>query len=284
MTDKQSFLERLRAALAARGISDTDIQPHLDRFDRYYDRMANDELTIAESLLDIESIADNIAEQVAHKYDESEELNAQTVNVAVVGVDNEPTTEAQIPAVANEAEEYEVLEISEEEEMVPFEEYAEETLAENGEDTSTRLPDYVEEEKIQDSKMFWILLALSLPVTLPLAFAVLLVFAFMWGALAAVMVGAVAALLGVVCAGAAISLVGIIYGIIQLSTAVPIGLYEIGIGVIVAGITMLVGILIYNFAIRLMPILFKLVWKLFKYVMKKLKELFNFLRKECAKL
>ena len=53
---------------------------------------------------------------------------------------------------------------------------------------------------------------------------------------------------------------------------------------VIAGIVMFVGILLYNFAIRLVPKLIKLVYKLFLYVLSKLKELFNYLRRESAKL
>lgn len=284
MTDKHSFLERLKAALATRGISEADGEQYLAQFDRYYERMANDDLATAETLLDIESIADNIYDQISQRYDDIDRLAAQTMSINTLDVDNEPTTEAQIPVVADDADGYEMLEISEDDELVAFEEYAEQVLAEPSEETSTRLPDYVEEEKIQENKMFWLLLALSLPITLPLALIVLGVFGVMWGALAGVMVGAIAALIAVVCVGTVLSLVGIIYGIIQISSALPVGLYEIGVGVAVAGVTMCIGILIYNFAIRLVPIFFKLVWKLFKYVLGRLKELFNYLRKESAKL
>ncbi len=284
MTDKHSFLARLKAALATRGISETDAAPYLAQFDRYYERMANDDLATAETLLDIESIADNISSQVAERYEQIDTLAAKTMNVPLADVDNEPTTEAQIPAVKDDADGYELLEVPGDEDVVEYEEYVEEVALDVSDDSSTRLPDYVEEENIPGTKMFWGLFALSLPVTLPLALVVLGAFGVMWGAAAAIMAGAVAALIAAVCLGSILSLVGIIYGIVQLGTAVPIGLYEIGIGVIIAGITMCVGILIYNFAIRVVPILFKLVWKLFKYALKRLKELFNYLKKESAKL
>jgi hypothetical protein len=47
---------------------------------------------------------------------------------------------------------------------------------------------------------------------------------------------------------------------------------------------MFVGILIYNVAVRLLPFLMRMVWRLFCFVLKKLRVLFNFLRRECAKL
>lgn len=302
MTDKHSFLGRLKERLIAKGVSEADAAPYLSQFDKYYDRMASDDLATAETLLDIESIADNITSQVKERYEEIDRLAAMSMSTPIVAPEDMPTMEAQIPAVTDDiiedVEEYEVFEDTDQDELVPYEDYAIEEIAgeseavpaeaeeitEYTEESSTRLPDYVEPEKIQESKMFWLLFAVSLPVTLPLALIVLLIFGVMWGGLAAVTAGAVLALIGAVCAGTAVSLVGIIYGIAQFKEAIPVGLYEVGIGIVAAGITLCVGILIYNFAVRLMPKLFKLVTKLFKYTMKRLKELFNYLRKESAKL
>ncbi len=154
----------------------------------------------------------------------------------------------------------------------------------SGYDLHNKLPDYIEEEKVQDSKMFWILFAVSLPLTVPLMLAIIAVFVSVWVGLAAVIAAAVAVLVAMVTVGTAASLIGIIYGVIQLFTSVPVGLYEIGIGVVVAGVVMFAGILLYNFAVRLVPLLIRLVGRLFKFVLKKLRVLFNFLRRECAKL
>jgi hypothetical protein len=132
--------------------------------------------------------------------------------------------------------------------------------------------------------MFWVLFAVSLPVTVPLALAGLAVFLAVWAAMIALILAAVGALVLLTAGGSALSLVGIIYGVIQLFSVVPVGLYEIGMGVIIAGGIMFVGILIYNVAVRLLPFLMRMVWRLFCFVLKKLRVLFNFLRRECAKL
>ena len=76
MSEKQLFLDRLRAALVDRDISDSDIQPYIERFDRFYDRMVSDPENTKNGLLDdIDRIADNIAEQVSERFkvDESSE-------------------------------------------------------------------------------------------------------------------------------------------------------------------------------------------------------------------
>lgn len=296
MNDKQSFLEKLTAALIDRGISEADIAPYIEQFDRFYDRMRNDDAKTSGALSDIEGIADNIASQVSDRYDAINRLAERTMNVDTVEDDGEyedaveiddidlPTAEADIVELADD-DEYEIVEEAEEMSLIPAEMLDEiEPEAADEITESVRLPDYIPEEEIPNSKMFWILFGVSLPITIPLALAVLGVFALMWGALAGIIVGAIAALVGVVTAGTALSLVGIIYGIVQLFTSVATGLYEIGVGIVVAGIVIAVGILLYNFAVRLMPILIKLVWRLFRYVLGRLKELFNYLRRESAKL
>ena len=296
MNDKQSFLEKLTAALIDRGISEADIAPYIEQFDRFYDRMLNDDAKTSGALADVDGIADNIASQVSDRYDAINRLAERTMTVDAVedGADYEdaveiddidmPTAEAEVVELTDD-EEYEIVEEAEEMSLIPAE-VLDEIEPEEADEIieSTRLPDYIPEEEIPNSKMFWILFGVSLPITIPLALAVLGVFGLMWGVLVGIIVGAIGALAVVVTAGTAVSLVGIIYGVVQLFTSVATGLYEIGIGIVVAGIVLALGILLYNFAVRLVPILIKLVWKLFKYVLGRLKELFNYLRKESAKL
>ena len=148
----------------------------------------------------------------------------------------------------------------------------------------SQIPEYIDEEPSPNSRMFWILFAVSLPVTIPLAILGFAVFAAMWVALAALIVAAVVALVGVVAGGTATSLVGVVYGITKLFSSLPVGLYEIGLGVMVGSAVMFAGILLYNFAIRLLPWLMRLVGRLFMYVCRQLGVLFRFLRRECAKL
>lgn len=150
---------------------------------------------------------------------------------------------------------------------------------------SSRLPDYVEEEPIPNSKLFWVLFAVSSPIWLSLLAVLLSLFVGAWVSLAALIVGAIAVMVAVIGAGSAAALVGIIYGIIQVTSTetLPMGIYNIGLGIISVGVTMFVGILVYNLAIRFLPWLIKLVGGLFRHTLKQLKRLFNFLRRECAK-
>ena len=55
-------------------------------------------------------------------------------------------------------------------------------------------------------------------------------------------------------------------------------------GVIIAGVVMFGGILLYNIAVRLLPFLIRMLWRLFCFCLKKLRVLFNYVKRECAKL
>lgn len=297
MTDKQSFLDKLTAALYERNISETDIRPYIERFDQFYDRMLNDSIGTDGALDNIESIADNIASQISDRYDEINRLAERTMTVDTIKIDDvmeaapeidaEPTMTTDIGELTVMSEEYELAEPELEPALIPAEELEQlefEDVNTEYANEPVRLPDYTGEDEIPSSKMFWILFGISLPITLPLFFAVVGAFAAVWLGLAGLLVASVGVLTALVACGAAVSLVGIVYGIIQLFVSVPVGLYEIGIGVIAVGIVMFLGILIYNFAVRLMPLLMKLWWRLFLYVLAQMKRLFNFLRKESVKL
>lgn len=290
ITDKQSFLDKLHAALVKRGIADADIRPYIERFDRFYDRMVSDQSQVsAESLSDIETIADNIAAQIGERNNEINRLAERTMTMGAVKADDPPPAPLPQPVPEPEPipveEDYELVEENAPTGLVPASDGLEEIFDEELEEVpSNRLPDYEEEEPAPNSTMFWVLFAVSLPVTLPLALAGLAVFLAVWAAMIAMILAAVGALVVLTAGGSALSLVGIIYGVIQLFSVVPVGLYEIGMGIIIAGIIMFVGILIYNVAVRLLPFLMRMVWRLFCFVLKKLRVLFNFLRRECAKL
>ncbi len=277
MTDKQSFLDKLNAALLDRGISETDIRPYLERFDRFYDRMASDpDQVSSDALSDIDNIANNIAAQIAERYEEINRLAEKTMTLASVDPD-EPKDDG-----------YELVEEKASTGLIPADMIAEGASEASPSDIPSaemsRVPNYVDEESSPSSTMFWVLFAVTLPLTIPLAAAAVGIFAAVWGALLILILGAIAALIAVVAGGAILSLVGVIYGITQLFDTAAIGLYEIGMGIVIAGAAMFVGILLYNFAVRLMPFVIRMVGRLFGYLFRQLRVLFNYLRRECAKL
>lgn len=114
----------------------------------------------------------------------------------------------------------------------------------------------------------WLYIAL-LVVTIPIAIALVLV-AFVlylgfWVLLALAMIGCIAALIVFVTLGSIVALVGIVYGVVQLITGMtPVGLFEIGLGIVVGAVVMCIGILVYNFAVRFIPFGMKLLAKLFR--------------------
>ena len=132
--------------------------------------------------------------------------------------------------------------------------------------------------------LFWVGLFLTLPLTLGLAAVLFGAFAVLFVGLAALIVGLIAALIVVAACGAGVSLVGIIFGITQLFTFLAAGIYEIGLGVMVAGIVLFVSILLYNIAIRFLPWLISVLGNFLGWICGKIKTLFFVVRRECYKL
>ena len=79
----------------------------------------------------------------------------------------------------------------------------------------------------------------------------------LWGiafaAEALLIVGMIALLICVAALGALSSVAGIIYGAVSMSSQKSVGIYEIGFGILIGGVTVLACVLIYNFALRFMP-------------------------------
>jgi hypothetical protein len=123
-------------------------------------------------------------------------------------------------------------------------------------------------DSVKKGSNAWLYVAI-LVVTIPLAIALLgislVLYLGFWVVLALAMIACIAVLVVFVTAGAAISLVGIVYGVVQLITGqVPVGMFEVGLGIIIGSATMFVGILVYNFAVRFIPFGMKLLAKLFR--------------------
>ncbi|MBE6541885.1 MAG: hypothetical protein E7672_05500 [Ruminococcaceae bacterium] len=148
------------------------------------------------------------------------------------------------------------------------------------------LYEYEKEQKASPKGLgiFWGGLILTLPITLFLLAIIFGSFIAVFAALIGLIIAGVAVLIALVAAGSGISLIGIIFGITQLFSFAAAGIYEIGLGVMVAGAVLFVGVLIYNFSVRLLPWLISLVGNLLGFVCSKLKTLFFFIRRECYKL
>ncbi len=132
--------------------------------------------------------------------------------------------------------------------------------------------------------LFWVTFILALPFALALGLVVLALFVAAFAALSALMVASIAALAAVAAAGTAFTLVALVYGIVQALSVLPIGLYEIGIGVTAGAAVLFVSILLYNFAVRLIPFTMKQLARFFGWTARSLKVLFIYLKGACAKL
>ncbi len=138
-----------------------------------------------------------------------------------------------------------------------------------------------QEKRIKNNKiLFWTSLVLTSPIWIFALLIVASILGCIFFAVGALTLACVVLMVGSAAAGTGTALFGIIYGITQLSVR-PVGLYEIGLGIMIAGVTMIVGILLYNFIIRIMPIAYKYIIKFSRFVINKIKELFEYIKKEC---
>lgn len=108
-----------------------------------------------------------------------------------------------------------------------------------------------------------------------------LLWIFIYAFEAAVMAFAICACIVSAAAGCASSISGIIYGIVILSTEHSVGVYEIGFGIVLAGVALLSSVLLYNFAVRLMPFAFRKTSEHFKFCLGKVRELIGNFKRRC---
>ncbi len=140
-----------------------------------------------------------------------------------------------------------------------------------------------EREKVKGSPLFWTLFILTLPITIPLLLVICAVFGVLYVAVTALIVAFSGAMVSVVACGTAVALIGIIYGATECFKNPPIGLFEIGVGIAVGGVTMLVSVLLYNIAVRFIPRLYKLVNRFGGWVFGGIGQIYTNIKKECGK-
>ncbi len=139
-------------------------------------------------------------------------------------------------------------------------------------------------EKAHGSPLFWILFIGTLPFTAVIYAALFIIYGALFAAFAALIVGLIAVLIADIAVGTAVSLVGIIYGITQLFNPLTraVGLYELGLGLLIGGGAMFAGIIIYNVAIRLLPFILKKWTYLLRLILGKLKDLYYALKRRSS--
>ena len=132
--------------------------------------------------------------------------------------------------------------------------------------------------------LFWTIFLVSLPFVAAICLAVLAIFIACFLAMTVLIIASMAAMIVVAAVGTAFTLVALIYGIVQALSTLPIGLFEIGIGITAGAIVLFTSILLYNFAIRLLPFTIKQLARFFGWTVRRGKVLFVYLKGECAKL
>lgn len=90
-----------------------------------------------------------------------------------------------------------------------------------------------------------------------------------------------ALMLAICVVGIVLSVVGFVYGLSQLFTVKPVGMFEIGLGIIILGATILISTLVYNLAVRVIPKLIRRCWRLVCRTFWLLADLFCYIRGEC---
>lgn len=99
----------------------------------------------------------------------------------------------------------------------------------------------------------------------------------------------IAATLCVVCieaaCGGVLTLVGFIWGITQIFTShIGIGIYEMGLGVVIGGAALGAGILIYNFSVVVLPRFLKHLISFEGYCLRHVGPMLDRMREECNRL
>lgn len=135
-----------------------------------------------------------------------------------------------------------------------------------------------------DYKKFYIIFGCTSPIWGFILLAAAAAFAVAIGALAVSIVLLIAALFVGVAVGVVLTFVGIIYGITQLFELRPVGLYEIGLGIMIGGNVMFAGVAAYNIAVHFLPFLIKEVLVLLSFTIHKCIELYYYVKGRCADL
>ncbi len=139
------------------------------------------------------------------------------------------------------------------------------------------------EEYIPNTGMFWGLLAASFPVWVPALVLVACLYGAAYIALGVAVAAFIAALVGVIIVGTGFSLIGLIYGITQLSVSKPVALYEMGLGLAVAGVALVLGVLLYNGAVRFMPWVIRRMNVFFHFSLRQFRKLVRRFKKACVR-
>lgn len=286
--EKNAFLRELALILRQRGLTDEEIRVRIEKIGAFIDGLSVEERNaVIGGSPNVAAIADRL--------------------FAKEGAQKQPAP-AQSPVSGNAKKE-------KKEDFKITSDYKKTALSDSGENTSagknvaeirrrdeeklralkdeaqkprkSKAPHATIAQRFESERKFWVIFFCCIPILFVFLGALLSVFAAVFFGLIAVILLLVCALAVAVAIGTGVSLVGIIYGVIQFFVAggvTAVGLYEAGMGILAAGITMLVGVLIYNAAIRLVPFVMKKLRVFLKFIFKKLGVLAEYLKGVCASI
>ncbi len=299
--NKADFLEQLSQKLRERGVEEEMVVRQTAKFERYLDDSDIESSEFEKEFDELDSIADEISILLKTRKSKEQDLQSQndmsdtndandahTVHIAAAGVaELAPDRAAQDRAVQNKAAQNQTT-------TVPAISNVE-TNQEKGvfgaikelffplKKSSLKKEEMTEQQRA-GNRLFWILFFLSLPISLPALCLGLSLFAAAYLALALLIVMLLGALVTAAAGGTALSLIGIIYGGTQILRSLPIGMYEIGLGVTIGGGAMFLGIAMYNIALRLLPYIIKKLTVFFIFALKQLKKLFILAKGACVRI
>ncbi|MBQ8186090.1 MAG: hypothetical protein IJ037_04370 [Clostridia bacterium] len=290
------FMRELESALIERGISGETAKKHVSNLRRTFTSDDLSEIEAIQSGSEIEQLADSIS-LILQRSTRSAVQQSQADDITPSPQPQKPAAPKQHPQTAQNPRSaapsdraVQQRPVSRPAPAVP----PQEAPAPKPKRQQIEIPDDDDDEyytyapgkdvTTRGMLLFWVGLFLTLPLTLGLAAVLFGAFAVLFVGLAALIVGLIAALIVVAACGAGVSLVGIIFGITQLFTFLAAGIYEIGLGVMVAGIVLFVSILLYNIAIRFLPWLISVLGNFLGWICGKIKTLFFVVRRECYKL
>lgn len=244
----------LGANLDKYGVPEDEIMKNVKMFERYLNSLTPEEYAKEAENIDIDAISENILKLIEKKAQKSIQTEIRPSNelptrtMKLVPVEYEQVRKLPPPIDLDSLDE------------IPVDE----------------LP------KVKGTPAFWAIFFLTLPITIPIIAIIFAIFFVVIASMAVLIVGLIVSLIGIVAAGSALALVGIVYGVTQTFSTLPIGLYEIGLGILIGGTAMFSGIIVYNIAVRFLPFAIRYVIRFMKYSAKRIKYLFYYLKKESA--
>lgn len=271
--DKQSILIMLGSYLDEYGVPEDEILKNVKMFERYLSSLTPEEYKKEVENVDVELIANNIYGLIQKKSSPSKEIKKdmfEDIPITedeefsnIYPIENKPKTELTSKTVKMIPVQYEQVKNPQPIDLEALDDIPAEELP-----------------YVRGTPAFWAIFILTLPLTLPIIVAIFAVFFAVITSLAVLIVSLIGTLIGIVAAGSALALIGIVYGVTQTFSTLPVGLYEMGLGVLIGGVAMFTGILIYNFAVRFLPFAIKHIIVFMKFTIKKIKYLFYYLKKE----